>query len=156
MRSGAFSDRPGASPPPTTRQWRVSPGFTALKCGVTVVLALAAAFFAEDRPALSAAVVAALVAGAYALRDLLAPARLAADADGITVVTGYAGRRHVPWREVERIRVESRSRAGLRSDLLEIDTGDTLHLLSTYDLNARPADVAEELEAIRAAHGTTA
>ncbi|WP_433212842.1 PH domain-containing protein [Dactylosporangium sp. CS-047395] len=157
MRSGAFSEQPAADEPsgpaPTTMRWRVSPGFTALKCAVAVVLVLAAVFFAEDRPALTAAVVAAVVAGAYALRDLLAPVRLAADPQGVTVVSGYAGHRRLSWPDIERVRLESRTRAGLRSELLEIDTGDNLHLLSTYDLNARPADVAADLARIRAASG---
>ncbi|MEV6929618.1 PH domain-containing protein [Dactylosporangium sp. NPDC051485] len=155
MRSGAFSEHEQPAPaPPSDGRWRVSPGFTALKCAVTVVLALAAAFFAEDRAALSAAIVAAVVAGGYALRDVLAPVRLAADQHGLTVVTGYAGHRRVEWSQVERIRVEARSRGGLRGELLEIDTGDTLHLLSTHDLHARPADVAEELDRIRTTGGS--
>jgi hypothetical protein len=152
MRSGAFSERPAAAPGGV--RWRVSPGFAALKCAVTVALGLAAVFLADDRPALTAALVATVIAGAYALRDLLAPVRLSADAEGLTVVTGYAGRRRLGWAQIERIRVDFRSRAGLRSELLEIDTGDTLHLLTTYDLNARPADVADELDRVRAAGGS--
>ncbi|WP_432833768.1 PH domain-containing protein [Dactylosporangium sp. CA-092794] len=152
MRSGAFSEQPAASP--TSARWRVSPGFAALKCAVTVVLVLAAVFFAGDRPALTAALVAAAVAGGYALRDLIAPVRLAADPAGVTVVAGYAGHRRLEWPQIERIRIEARSRAGLRSEFLEIDTGDTLYLLSAYDLNARPADVADELARLRTAGGS--
>ncbi|GAA2369053.1 PH domain-containing protein [Dactylosporangium salmoneum] len=155
MRSGAFSEHEQPAPAaPSDGRWRVSPGFMALKCAMTVVLAIAAVFFAEDTAALSAAIVATAVAGGYALRDVLAPVRLAADAHGLTVVAGYAGHRRVEWSQVERVRVESRSRGGLRGELLEIDTGDTLHLLSTYDLNARPADVAEELDRIRTIGGS--
>ncbi|GAA3449085.1 PH domain-containing protein [Dactylosporangium matsuzakiense] len=164
MRSGAFSEEPSAASErepdevpeelPTQLRWRVSTGFAALKCGVTVVLVLAAVFLADDRRALTALVVAALVAGGYALRDVLAPVRLAADPAGITVVTGFAGHRRLGWDEIERVRLESRTRAGLRSELLEIDTGDTLHLLSTYDLNARPADVAADLARIQAISGS--
>jgi hypothetical protein len=158
MRSGAFSDQPAADEPsgpePTTMRWRVSPGFTALKCAVTVALALGAVFLAEDRPARTAAIVATVIAGAYALRDLIAPARLAADPEGLTVVSGYAGHRRLTWPEIERIRLEARTRAGLRTEYLEIDTGDNLHLLSAHDLNARPADVADALARIRAASGT--
>ncbi|MFI5915442.1 PH domain-containing protein [Dactylosporangium sp. NPDC051541] len=166
MRSGAFSDEPSpaadqhegdvAGPEPTELRWRVSPGFAAMKCAVTVVLILAAVFLADDHRALTAIVVAAVVAGAYALRDVLAPVRLAADPEGLTVVTGYAGHRRLAWDEIERIRLESRTRAGLRSELLEIDTGDTLHLLSTYDLNARPADVADDLARIQSLSGRSA
>jgi hypothetical protein len=152
MRSGAFSNQPAAAP--TGLRWRVSPAFTAIKCAVTVVMALAAVFFADGRPALSAALVATVVAGAYALRDLLAPVRLAADPDGVTVVTGYAGHRRLEWAQIERIRIDTRTRAGLRSEFLEIDTGDMLYLLSTYDLNAPPADVADELGRLRTAGGS--
>jgi hypothetical protein len=152
MRSGAFSDQPAAAP--TGLRWRVSPGFTVLKCAVAVALVIAAVFFSADRPALTAALVAAVVAGAYALRDLLAPVRLTADPDGITVVTGYAGHRRLEWGQIERIRIEARTRAGLRSEFLEIDTGDMLYLLSTYDLNARPADVADELGRLRTDDGS--
>ena len=61
----------------------------------------------------------------WALRDLIAPVRLAADADGVTVVTGFARRRrHLPWAQIERVRVDRRDRLGLRSEMLEIDAGD--------------------------------
>jgi hypothetical protein len=152
MRSGAFSDQPAASP--TSLRWRVSIGFMSLKCAVTVVLLIAAVFFAEDRRAFAAALVAAAVAGGYALRDVLAPVRLAADPAGLTVISGYAGHRRLDWPQIERIRLESRVRAGLRSEFLEIDTGDMLYLLSTYDLNARPADVADELNRLRTSAGS--
>jgi hypothetical protein len=33
---------------------------------------------------------------------------------------------------------------------LEVDTGDTLHLFSSYELGAEPAEVAEALNALRA------
>ena len=70
------------------------------------------------------------------------------------MVSGYAGHSRFSWNDIDRIRLESRTRAGLRSEFLEIDTGETLHLLSTYDLNARPADVADALAKIQAASGT--
>ncbi|GAA2607431.1 hypothetical protein GCM10010399_42930 [Dactylosporangium fulvum] len=147
MRSGAWSEP--SAPTATSAAWRVSPGFAALKCAVTVVLVGVAVFLAGDPRALTAAIVAAVVAGGYALRDLLVPVRLAADPHGVTVINSYAGRRRLDWGQIERIRVDSRTRAGLRTELLEIDTGDHLHLLSTYDLNAHPGDVADELQRIR-------
>lgn len=152
MRSGAFSEQPATAP--ASMRWGVSRGLIALKCAITAALVIAAVLFADDRAALAAAVTGAVVAGGYALRDLLVPDRLAADPDGLTIVSGYAGRHRVEWARIERIRVDSRTRAGLRTELLEIDTGDMLYLLSTYDLNARPADVADELERIRAASGS--
>ncbi|MFE3451109.1 PH domain-containing protein [Nonomuraea sp. NPDC059194] len=80
------------------------------------------------------AVPATLLVGAMAVRDLLAPVRLAADESGITVVHGFVGRRHIPWDRIEDVRVDVRRRFGLRGEMLEIDTGDHLHLLSSYDL----------------------
>jgi hypothetical protein len=152
MRSGAYSDQPAMAP--TSLRWRVSPGFTVLKCAVTAALVIAAVFFADDRRAFAAALVAAAVAGGYALRDLLAPVRLSADPAGVTVIAGYAGHRRLDWPQIERVKLESRARAGLRSEFLEIDTGDMLYLLSSYDLNARPADVADELVRIRTSGGS--
>lgn len=80
------------------------------------------------------AVPATLLVGAMGIRDVLVPVRLAADPSGITVVHGFAGRRHVPWDQIEDVRVDVRRRFGLRSEMLEIDTGDNLHLVSGYEL----------------------
>ena len=38
---------------------------------------------------------------------------------------------------------------GLRNQLLEIDTGDSLHLFSVHELGADPEEVAEALNALR-------
>jgi Bacterial PH domain len=67
------------------------------------------------------------------------------------VVTGFAGRRHLDWPQVEDVRVERRPRLGITTETLEIDAGETLHLFSRYDLGAEPADVAGTLNALRAA-----
>jgi len=85
----------------------------------------------------------------WAARDLIVPIRLSADTSGVSMVTGFAGHRHVAWPQVERVRVDRRERRGLRNALLEIDTGDTLHLFSSYDLGAEPAEVADALNALR-------
>jgi len=61
------------------------------------------------------------------------------------VIRGFAGRRQIPWAEVEAIRVDQRSRLGLSSRLLEVDTGETVHLFSGRELGADPADVAASL-----------
>jgi hypothetical protein len=98
---------------------------------------------------LTAALVATAILAVYALRDVIAPVRLAADLDGVTVVSGYAGHRRVDWAQVERMRVDARSRGGMRSELLEIDAGEHLFLLSRYDLNTHPADVYEDLLRLR-------
>jgi hypothetical protein len=67
------------------------------------------------------------------------------------VVTGFAGRRRLAWGDIERIRVDERQRLGTRSELLEIDAGESLHLFSAYELNAPCAEVAAALEGLRAA-----
>jgi len=155
IRSGAFSSSSSEpsgtelTPAPTSLRWRVSTGFTALKSLAAIGLLLAGVFAAKDSRMLTAALVAAAILGVYALRDVVAPVRLAADLDGVTVVSGYAGHRRVAWADVERMRVDARSRGGMRSELLEIDAGEHLFLLSRYDLNAHPADVYEELLRLR-------
>jgi hypothetical protein len=80
---------------------------------------------------------------------VLAPVRLSADTEGVTVVRGYAGHRRIPWPEVERVGVGEHRSLGLRAELLEIDTGESLHLFSRYDLGAPCAEVAEALAGLR-------
>jgi hypothetical protein len=93
------------------------------------------------------ATVAVVVAGfaAWAVRDLAAPVRLAADPAGVSVVTGFAARRRLGWSQVERVRVDARR----RSRLLEVDTGERLYLFSRYEVDADLDEVAERLEALR-------
>ncbi|MER7370511.1 PH domain-containing protein [Nonomuraea wenchangensis] len=91
------------------------------------------------------AVPGAVVLGAMGLRDLLVPERLAADESGITVVHGFAGHQHVPWDEIQDVTVDVRRRWGLRSEMLEVDTGDHLHLFSPHELGASPTEVAAAL-----------
>ncbi|MFI7703843.1 PH domain-containing protein [Nonomuraea sp. NPDC049480] len=91
------------------------------------------------------AVPAALLVGAMGLRDVLVPVRLAADENGITVVQGFASKRHVPWETIWDIKVDVRRRWGLRSEMLEIDTGDYLHIFSPHELGASPTEVAAAL-----------
>lgn len=85
----------------------------------------------------------------WAVRDLVAPVRIAIDPAGVTVISGYAGRRHLSWREIEKITLDTRPRRGLRSEILEIDTGSALHIFSRYDLDAPPDEVAAALRSAR-------
>lgn len=114
--------------------------------GLFIVLAL---LFLGDPARVAVALVAAGLLGGFALRDVIAPVRLAADGEGLMVVTGFARRRRIPWSDVERVRVDVRQRLGLRTELLEIDTGTTLHLLSTYELGARCDEVVDALLSLR-------
>lgn len=117
--------------------------------GVGAVAFVAVALTTDDRLATAMAAVAAAVLAVLALRDALARVRVRADEQGVTVVHGFAARRLVPWNGVVGIAAGGRGRFGGRSQLLEIDTGDTVHLFSRRELGADPAEVAEALEALR-------
>src|SRR5258705_5942399 len=89
----------GAAPVESVR-YRVDPRFTAVMVGGFVIFALAALAFHDDRPELAFTGVAALVVAGYAVRDLIAPVRLVADREGVTVISGYAGKRRVEGDEI--------------------------------------------------------
>ena len=132
-------------------QWRIKPVLPVTKLmGAVAVIVLAAAFGGRDPIRWAIAVVAAVALGLWALRDLVAPVRLAADASGVTVVAGFARRRHLPWSAIERVRVDRRTHRGLRSETLELDAGDAIYLFSANDLGALPADVVASLSDLRA------
>src|SRR5690349_561706 len=132
-------------------QWRVRPVLPVTKLMGTVAIVVLAVAFAEHDPIRWAiALIVALGLAVWALRDLLAPVRLAADATGVTVIAGFARRRHLPWSAVERVRVDRRTHRGLRSETLELDTGDAIYLFSANDLGAFPEDVVATLADLRA------
>lgn len=130
-------------------RWRVAASPTLLKFAGALLLAAVAALSGAERQRLLLAGVAALALGVWGLRDVVAPVRLSADAEGVTVVSGFAGHRRIPWREVERIGLGEHRSLGLRTELLEIDAGESLHLFSRYDLGAPCAEVAATLEEMR-------
>lgn len=134
------------------RQWRVPAVLPVAKLvGAAVLVALGLLFADGDRVQLVLAGLAAAVLVGWGLRDLVAPVRLAVDAEGITVREGFAGRRRLPWPAVEAVRLERRSRRGLTAETLEIDAGESLHLFGRYDLDAPLDEVAEALREARAA-----
>lgn len=116
---------------------------------------VAAVFIAT--PIIASASVTGLVVGAvvgaglfvYGLRDVLAPVRLAVDGQGVTVVAGFAGHRRLDWSEVERVRLDERSRYGGRQSLLEIDAGESLHFFSRYDLGMAPSEALDIVREVR-------
>lgn len=124
-----------------------------MKLAGAVLLAAVAATSGAERGRLLLAGVAAVALAVWGLRDVLAPVRLAADEEGVTVVTGYAGRRRIPWTDVERVGVGEHRTLGLRTEILEIDTGETLHLFSRHDLGAPCEDVEQALTALRRSAG---
>ncbi|BCB80705.1 hypothetical protein GCM10022251_01500 [Phytohabitans flavus] len=130
--------------------WRVPRKVPAAKLAVAAALLAVGILFADGdavRLVLAAAVAAALAI--WASRDLLAPVRLAADPDGVTLVAGFAGRRRLAWSQIERVRVDTRPRRGIRTETLEIDAGESIHLFSEYDLGAPPSEVAAALGPLR-------
>lgn len=121
--------------------------------GALALLALGLLFAGGDpvRPGLAGLAAAGLLA--WALRDVVAPVRLAADPDGLTVLRGFAGRRRLPWNAVESIRLDRRARRGITAETLEIDAGDSLHLFGRRDLDAPLDEVAAALDEARPTAG---
>jgi hypothetical protein len=131
-------------------QWRVKPVLPVTKLmGAVAVAVLAAAFGNGDPVRWAIAGIMAIALVLWAARDFLAPIRLAADATGVTVIAGFARRRHLPWAQIERVRVDRRTHRGLRSEMLELDAGDAIYVFSANDLGALPEDVAAALADLR-------
>jgi hypothetical protein len=132
-------------------QWRVKPVLPVAKLlGAVALIVLVLAFGGDDLTRWFIAVAVALVLAGWGVRDLVAPVRLSADTHGITMVTGFRHRTRVAWPHIDRVRVDRRERLGVRSNLLEIDTGESLHLFSVHELGADPEEVAGVLNRLRA------
>jgi hypothetical protein len=130
--------------------WRVKPVLPVTKAiGAVAVLVLVVAFGGRDPVQWFLAITAAVALIGWALRDVLRPVRLTADTAGVTVVAGLLRRRHVPWSQIERVRVDRRARFGLSNELLELDAGDALYLFSVHELGAAPDEVAAALSALQ-------
>jgi hypothetical protein len=145
LRGASMPEEPVAvtpvTAPPTEVSFRADGRLTAVRIAGAAVFALLALVFHTEPARLLFAGAGAMVCGVYAVRDLLARRRLSADAEGVTVVTGFAGRRRLGWDQIAAVRVDQRRRLGTRSELLEIDAGDHLYLLTGYDLGV-PCDEA--------------
>jgi hypothetical protein len=132
------------------QQWRVKPVLPVTKFLGAVALVVLTVAFGDGDPILWGVVgVASAALAVWGARDLLRPVRLAADTTGVTLVSGFLARRHLAWEQIERVRVDDRTRRGLRAELLEIDAGDSLHLLSVHELGHEPQEVAEALRVLR-------
>jgi hypothetical protein len=94
---------------------------------------------------------AALAVLGLGIRELRSGPLLRAGAEGLEVLQGLR-RVRAPWDQVERMRV-LRDR---RAELLELDLGRTLALLSRQQLGRLPADVLTDLLAVRVAATRTA
>lgn len=132
-----------------THAWRVPIKMTVLKGVGAVVFLVAAIIFGGDPTRLVLALLVAGLLGGFALRDILAPVRLAADVGGVTIVSGFARRRRLEWADIERVRLDSRRHWGRRTELVEIDTGESLHLFSAAELGAPCDEVVETLVRLR-------
>jgi hypothetical protein len=130
-------------------EWKVPRRVTVVKAAGAAVFFGVAVVYAGDPGRWTLAMVACALLGAFAVRDLLVPVRLAADAEGVTVVHGFARRRRIPWGDIERVRIDVRRRLGRPDAVLEIDTGDGLYLFGPGELGADLEDVAARLAAIR-------
>jgi hypothetical protein len=82
---------------------------------------------------------------AIGIRDLRSGPLLRADAAGLEVLQGLR-RVRAPWAQVERMRVVRDRRA----ELLELDLGGTIALLSRQRLGRLPESVLADLQALRA------
>jgi hypothetical protein len=144
-----MSDHPAAAPQP----WRIKPVLPVTKgLAAVAVLVLVLAFGREDPVQWMMAVAVAIGLAGWALRDLVAPIRLAADRDGVTVIEGFARRRRLGWAQIERVRMDRRERLGITTELLEVDADEALYLFSMHDLGADPGDVLVVVEELRARH----
>src|SRR3954452_10979666 len=105
-------------------RWRVRRAFLVLKIVATLVLATVTVLSLGDPRGAILAGAATVALAVLALRDIIAPVRLTADGEGLVVVKGFAGSERLPWRTIERIRVDRQTRFTSRTELLEIDTGE--------------------------------
>ncbi|HEX6498558.1 MAG TPA: PH domain-containing protein [Micromonosporaceae bacterium] len=161
LRDAAMPDEPQRQPereaqprrrvPPDSVRWHVDRRLTWAKLAGLGVLVAIGVLATPDAPGLALLGVAALALAGYAIRDLVAPVRLAADRAGVTVVAGYGGHHRLEWSEITRVRVDRHTRFLSRSEFLEIETDERLYLLSGYDLGVPVDQAAATLAAIRGA-----
>lgn len=130
-------------------QWRVPLRVPVVKLAIAIALAVLGVTIGVDGWQRAAALVVAAGGVVWAIRDLVARVRLAADINGVTVVAGFAQKRRFAWPEVARVRVDTRR----HSRMLEVDVRDTLYLFSRYDLDDDLDEVAEHLERLRTGDG---
>ena len=136
------------TPVPTEVTWRVDTRLTVGKWAGAAIFVLAAVVGFRDPGQLIVVGVAAALLLVLGLRDVIVPVRLAAGPDGVTVATGFAGRRTVPWAEIDHIKVDARRGMLLRSQVLELDAGDQLYFFSVNELNTPCDEVAATLGAM--------
>lgn len=127
------------------QRWRVPRRVVLLKIVVAIAFGGVAWWFSTDIERFAVAIGIAVLVAAYAVRDLAWPVRLAVGPDGVMVSRGFILRREIAWSEIERLRIDRRSRFGAVSELLEIDIETTLYLFSKHELDEPPEDVLASL-----------
>jgi hypothetical protein len=130
--------------------WRVDRRLTIGKLAGAAIFALAAVVGYPDPGQVIVVGLAAVLLAVLGVRDLFAPVRLAATPAGLTIVTGFASRREIAWTDIAGIRVDARRGILLRSQVLELDTGDNLYFFGTNDLGAPCDEVADRLRSLSA------
>lgn len=130
--------------------WRVDRRLTVAKLAGAAIFAFAAVIGYPDPGQVIVVGLAALLLAVLGARDLIAPVRLAANPEGVAVATGFAGRRRIAWADIANIRVDTRRGLMLRSQVLELDTGDNLYFFGANDLGAPCDEVAERLRSLSA------
>jgi hypothetical protein len=141
--------------PPTSNRapgepvsFRVPAGVPVAKAAVAAVLA-AAALLTGETLAILVGALAAVALIVFAVRDVLARERLRAARSGVEVVSGFASRRHLPWADVEALRIDERLRLGVRSRLLEVDADAEIYQFGRYDLGVDPDEAIIAITALR-------
>jgi hypothetical protein len=122
--------------------------FTAA-AGAGVLVAAVVAALTGDPQGRLLAIVAALVLLGYVVTDLVFAPRLVAGPAGVRINSPLL-RAELSWPEVADVRADVRSRYGLRSTTLEIDTGATIAIFTRRTLGADPEDAADLVLACRA------
>jgi len=142
----SHDDEPQDAPsvPLTAAKWHVDRTMIVAKVIAVIAFAAIPQVFQLNTASRWFGLIVAAVLAAYAVRDVIAPVRLAADREGLTVISGYAGHRRLAWSEVERLRVDRK-----RSSMLEVETTGSLHLFSRYDLSMPPDEALTMLEQLR-------
>jgi hypothetical protein len=130
-------------------EWRVDKRLTWIKLVLAVLFLAGPWLVLSSAPSRFVGLVAGAGLAVWGLRDMMAPVRLRADSAGVRVVSGYAGHRDLRWQDLERVRLDRRARLGIRSELLEIDAGESLHFFSRYDLGESPVDALERIRDLR-------
>ncbi len=144
---------PGAPNSPASRSDRAEFGPDrrwALAAAIGTAVAVGVVLLSDDPQQEILAFLAAIVLATFAALDLYFNPRLVVDARGLTLRTPTV-RATLPWLDRPIVRIDSRTRLGLASHTLEIDTGELLVVLSRHALGADPEPVNARVQALRPA-----